>query len=186
MKRTYFDFRFIAGIIIFIVFPLGCPSVLTYGMIVDWYNLSVVEIVLLFPIILSGLAFWYLFGDKLMPTLTVKEDKVIWRCLLFIPVKMRLEDCRYVGLADFSDHNRGPLAGAGITYIYLSNKPLSSKYQHKIDSIRCKKGFIKFAYSDELCKHLSKVLPEMQGRIMGGHYSMMTRKYSAPPKRKKK
>ena len=98
---------------------------------------------------------------------------------------MDIEDCLYVGLADFADHNRGPLSGAGISYIYLSKTPLPKKYQHKIDSIRCKKGFIKFAYSDKLCKHLSEVLPEKQARIMGGYYSMMTRTYSTPKKRKK-
>ena len=188
MRKTYFDFRFIPGIIFFVVFngiSVTIPTIWLYQFFTNTLEASVLDSIGAWLMLPCGPFLWYLLGDKLMPTLTVKQGKVIWRCLLFLPVKMKVEDCLYVGLADFAEHNRGPLSGAGISYIYLSKTPLPKKYQHKIDSIRCKKGFIKFAYSDNLCKHLSEVLPEKQARIMGGYYSMMTRTYSTPKKRKK-
>ena len=91
MKKTYIDFRILVGIVCFGVFVIATPAVFSYYFWLEWIEDPVMNtgwVALIFVILLSNLI-WFLLGDKLLPFLTVKEDKVIWRCFLFPTVKMK-------------------------------------------------------------------------------------------------
>lgn len=186
MRKTYLDYRFLGGIMIFGMFVIAGPWLSIYLVSPEWNTFDIPTKITFILMIFCSLFLWYMFGNKLMPFLTVKKDEIVWWCPLYLPVKMKIEDCRYVGIADFAENNRGPFSGALISYIYLSDKPLSPEYLHKIDTVRCKKGFIKFAYDPALCKYLGEILPGQQGQIMRGYYSYMQATYFNPPARPNK
>ena len=67
------------------------------------------------------------------------------------------------------NHGRGD----EFQYIYVSLYPLPQKYKGKAATIRSCQGQITFAYSDELCQHLIKILPENKSGLLISFYNRM-------------
>ena len=132
-------------------------------------------------------------GYYLLSWLSINTKEVVWKSPFHQTVRLQIEKCNYVGIADFAQHNRGlpVVRGDEISYIYLSTEPLPSKYCHRIDATKCKHGFIKFAYSDKLCQELISVLPEDKTKNLVSFYNRMQasdriNKLKQKKKRKKK
>ena len=121
---------------------------------------------------------------RLIAILTVKNNCIIWRCPFRKPIKMSVKDCEYVGLEDSSKYvcfryttqqavYTMMSRGDEMVYIYLSKTPFPQKYAHKAAAAPCKQGFIKFAYSDELCEELIKILPKCKTNGLVSFYNRM-------------
>ena len=115
------------------------------------------------------------FGKRMASLLIVKENTITWKCLLYRSARIKLEDCKYVGIADFADDDRGcPVSrGDEMSYIYLCKDPFPDKYRHKIDRTTCKNNFIFFCYSDRLCRTLIDLLPEEKTRALVSFYQSL-------------
>lgn len=113
-------------------------------------------------------------------TLVVDQEQIIFTGFLIRAIRMKIKDCKYVGLAAFSD---GILDGSvnHTTYnylntvhisIYFSVEPCPRKCKNRIDLFHCKKGFIKFRYTDKLCSHIMSVFPKSSTSELAGYYHM--------------
>ena len=98
-------------------------------------------------------------------TIEIHQDKIVWSCFLFKKISLNFYDCHYitvesaqgnVGRDMFSERERLYMHN----YICFSTEQIPDKYTYtnKISSFRCKKTFIRFAYSDELYFCLLAVL----------------------------
>ena len=179
-SKTFVEPRWVAAIFFGIVFFVGGIVMLSFGIFGFFLNeftiiifgLAVFIIVLsIFSILLYVL---YLL-PKTFSLLNVSSKKIVWLCPFYRSVKMKLPDCEYLGVEDMADHNIAMpvIRGDEIAYIYLSTQPLPEIYRHKIDTARCKKGFIKFAYSDKLCQELISILPEEKTGALVSFYNRM-------------
>lgn len=119
--------------------------------------------------------FFRYLGSRTLSWLKVTEDEIVWRSPFHFALKMRLNDCVYIGVDDMDDDNKViPIVrGDEVSYIYFSSEPFPNKYKHKINRLKCKKNFIKFAYSDKLCEHLIKVFPQDKINKLTGFYNLM-------------
>ena len=117
----------------------------------------------------------HLFYDPAFRRLYVYEKKVVLRGFLRKTITLTLEDCKYVGIEDYSLLNRGMpiLRGDEISYIYLSEEPYPQKYHGKITALKSKKGFIKFRYSDAVAEALLEILPDDKDYLIRGFYGKM-------------
>ena len=157
------------------------------------FSKNVIPYCIYFGIIISENWFILFISEKMLSWLNINTKEVVWRSPFHQTVRLQIEKCNYVGIADFAQHNRGlpVVRGDEISYIYLSTEPLPSKYCHRIDATKCKHGFIKFAYSDKLCQELISVLPEDKTKNLVSFYNRMQasdriNKLKQKKKRKKK
>ena len=141
---------------------------------------------------------------RILSTIAVKKNYIIWHCPFHKTVKILAEDCEYVGIVDSSESIRfrydvqyaayGMASrGDAMVYIYLSKIPFPQKYIHRAVEVHCKEGFIKFAYSDKLCLELLEVLPASKTSALRAFYNRMQavdrvnkRKHHNKKKRKSK
>ena len=123
----------------------------------------------------------YALFPKCLATLVIKNGELIWKCPTYKTVRLRIEDCVYIGIEDSSllvkpfHKELYGIFGRGdeLVYIYLSTEPFPEKYIHKASIAPCKKGFIKFAYSDRLCQDLVELIPQnKRGSLMSFYYHM--------------
>ena len=110
-----------------------------------------------------------------MACLTVTPSKITWRALFHFSVSLNIEDCMFIGVADMSKNNRGlpVVKGCEESFVYVSQAALPEKNRHTIDQVKCKKGFIRFAYSDKLCQALIAVLPKEKAKFLMSFYNYM-------------
>lgn len=158
---------------IFVVAIIVLPSVKEYIILI-----SIACVCLLCTI-------WFItILPRLVSTLIVKNNCIIWHCPFRKTIKMSVEDCEYVGLEDSSQYvyfrYRTQAAvydalsrGDEMVYIYFSKTPFPKKYTHKAAAAPCKEGFIKFAYSDKLCLELLEVLPAGKTSALRAFYNRM-------------
>ena len=113
--------------------------------------------------------------ERLASWLTIKEDAIVWHCLLYRSIKMNKDECIHVGIDDMNDHRGGVpiLRGDEYAFIYISTTPLPDKYHHKIDTAKCKKGFIRMPYSDKLAKAIVEWLPGERSNQVRAFYRRM-------------
>lgn len=130
-------------------------------------------------------------------SLTFLEDGVIWKCPFYKKVKMNYSECVYVGVENSYDSLKGNYRsilknhgrGDEFHYIYLSSQPFPNKYKNKAAAAKCNKEFIKFAYSDDLCKTLIEFLPASRVGSLISFYNRMQavdREKSAKKRKSKK
>lgn len=132
---------------------------------------------------------YHLIYDIGFRRLYVYEKKVVLRCFLRKTITLTIENCKYVGVDDYSLLNRVlPVSrGDEVSYIYLSEKPYPQKYRGKITALKSKKGFIKFRYSDTLAEALLEILPDNKDYMLKSFYGRMKANDSfAKAKNKKK
>ena len=95
------------------------------------------------------------FSEKCFATLHFSDDSVCWRAPLRRKCVISLLDCKFAGVENEDSHNGRPYP-----YIYISPAPYPIAYKNKINKLKCSNNFIKFWYSDELCKYLEEHLPK--------------------------
>ena len=181
--KHFYDYRIAAGIICVIVF--GVAGIVSIALPLELYinpnssNLTNIERIIYCSLCVFSFICAFILVEicsgAMVGWLTVKGNKIIWRCPLHITRTLRADECEYVGIDDFAGSNRGMpvIRGDEISYIYLSQEPLPEKYHHNISDARCKKGFIKFAYSDKLCQELIRVLPAEKTGYLIAFYNRM-------------
>ena len=121
---------------------------------------------------------------RLVSTLIVKNNCIIWHSPFRKTITMSFEDFEYVGLEDSSKeicfrYSTQEAAFAALArddfmvYIYFSKTPFPKKYIHRASAAPCKEGFIKFAYSEKLCLNLLEVLPAGKTSALRAFYLHM-------------
>ena len=114
-------------------------------------------------------------GERFTSKITFYEDRVVWRCIGFLPVVMKYDEMEYAGIESFDDYDRGigDYGDEWTAYIYMSVKPYPEEYRGKIIKLRTKKGFIKFKYTDAVAEALMDRLPAQKvERVRGFYYKM--------------
>jgi len=113
--------------------------------------------------------------DRAFGKLYIYNNEIILKCPFRRTKTVEIEDCNYVGIEDFSLINRvfPVIRGDEISFIYLSTKPYPEQYKGKITQLKSKKGFIKFAYTDEIAEALFDVLPAQRCYRIKGFYGQM-------------
>ena len=113
------------------------------------------------------------FGERSLSKLIFYEERIVWRCFGFVPVKLKYKDIKYVGIATNDDsvsQNSIDFRGDGTAYIYMSIEPYPEKYRRKVTKLRTKKGFIKFKYTDGVAEALMDRLPSQKVEKVSGFY----------------
>ena len=138
---------------------------------------TIIAILAFIAIGIGGIACanYHLIYDIGFRRLYVYEKKVVLRCFLRKTITLTIEDCKYIGVDDYSLLNRVlPVSrGDEVSYIYLSEKPYPQKYRGKITALKSKKGFIKFRYSDTLAEALLEILPDNKDYMLKSFYGRM-------------
>ena len=109
----------------------------------------------------ANYANWY---DRAFGRLLVYNDRIVLKRFLRKRITLKIEECQYVGIEDYSLLNKGMpvIRGDEISFIYLSTKPYPQKYSGKITCVKNKRGFIKMHFSTKLAEALLEVLPRSQ------------------------
>ncbi|MBO5966935.1 MAG: hypothetical protein J6S14_00380 [Clostridia bacterium] len=199
--KFFYDIRVLAGVFCFIVWTAGSVlgGYLFVYFIKTWDEMIAQDGIILAygnlacAVFAFGASLWLniFCAVRMLPILRITDKKITWWAPFHRAVSIDIKDCKYVGVADFEEHNRG-LPELLTAYIYVSVFPLPSKYRHKIDMAKCKKGFIKFCYYESLCETLIEVLSEDQSRILSSFYErsraieVLARKEKHKKKRKAK
>lgn len=186
MKTKHiFNNLFPLGLICLILF--GGGTLVIAGCAVAFLILSEVEeanlpwfVLALYGILGIAMTYWAIRGtrviiERLASWLTIKEDAIVWHCPLYRSIKMNKDECIHIGIDDMNDHRGGVpiLRGDEYAFIYISTTPLPDKYHHKIDTAKCKKGFIRMPYSDKLAKALVEWLPKEKSNQVRAFYCKM-------------
>ncbi len=204
MKTKHiFNKLFPLGVIWLIIFTVGTLAV-TDGSVVGFIICAVVEeanlpwYIYVFVVIIGVVVTWWVIRgsrdilERLASWLTIKEDAIVWHCPLYRSIKMNKDECIHIGIDDMNDHRGGVpiLRGDEYAFIYISTTPLPDKYHHKIDTAKCKKGFIRMPYSDKLAKALVEWLPkEKSNQVRAFHCKMQANSqilYQAKKQQRKK
>lgn len=116
--------------------------------------------------------------------LRVDQEKIVFSGFLIIPIKLDVAECQYIGIDGFSD-GIVERNGNHITFNYVNSKhiilyfsvaPYPDEFKGKADLLRCKKGFIKFRYTDELCEQIISLFPRNKTTQLMGYYNMRQHK----------
>ena len=106
----------------------------------------------------------YVFvAPEVLGILHVYEDgKIVWKMPFFKCVTINVNEQVQVTVA--RGQGRQIMANEiellrYCQYICFSTNSIPTKYRNKINSLRCKKDFIRFPYTDQLCLTLIKTLP---------------------------
>lgn len=122
------------------------------------------------------------YGEQTASMLMVSKNKIVWKNLTKKNVKLRIDECKYVGINDCTQLPKVSYApsssfflrrGDELSLIYISDHPMPREYYHKLSADKCKDGFICFVYSDKLCNALIKVLPEEKTAVLKAFYERM-------------
>lgn len=174
---------FFAVLLVGLFFGLAFTIYLIFSQ--DGYILtSYIAFTIIFLGYLASIIWFITILPRLVSTITVKNNYIIWHCPFRKTIKISVEDCEYVGLEDSSQYvyfrYRTQEAmytmlsrGDEMVYIYLSKTPFPKKYIHKAAAAPCKEGFIKFAYSDALCQELIEFLPKDKTSALVAFYNRM-------------
>ena len=171
-----------AGIIIFIT----CFATAFFALLPSWLENAVSAELVWGSLVIVGLALLgYIAFFRALPQyaaiLTISGDHIIWRCPFYKTIELDSTMCKYVmvenSYSQFKGFQKELLLNHGrgdeFQYIYVSLYPLPQKYKGKAATIRSRQGQIAFAYSDELCQHLIKILPENKSGLLISFYNRM-------------
>lgn len=190
-SKHFFDWKFPAWLILAIIFAL--PTMIVIIINIVFFTVPILlrerpvsEGILPFVMILavSIVEIWVLrvLGVQLASMLVVSKDKIVWKNPGARNVKLRIDECKYVGISDCTEirsvsyaapHSLFLRRGDELSLIYISDHPMPREYYHKLSAEKCKDGFICFVYSDKLCKALIEVLPEEKTAVLKAFYERM-------------
>ena len=136
-----------------------------------------------------------LLWQRCFGKLVLTKDCISFHCFPFPPQTLNVNNCRYIGIADFRKHYRVEKLGKKDLFlnptcvtIYFSAEPYPYEYDGLVDELKCKPGFIKFLYSDRLAETVMQRWPTKSGEVARFHTarSFQTSQYATDQKRKKK
>ncbi len=139
-------------------------------------------VVIILALSICGIWMLRVLGVQMASMLVVSKDKVVWKNPGARNVKLRIDECKYVGISDCTEirsvsfaapHSLFLRRGDELSLIYISDHPMPREYYHKLSAEKCKDGFICFVYSDKLCKALIEVLPEEKTAVLKAFYERM-------------
>ncbi len=139
-------------------------------------------VVIILATSIGGIWMLRVLGVQMASMLVVSKDKIVWKNPGARSVKLRIDECKYVGMSDCIELPRASRAppvsiflrrGDELSLIYISDHPMPIEYYHKLSADKCKDGFICFVYSDKLCKALIEVLPEEKTAVLKAFYERM-------------
>ena len=104
---------------------------------------------------------WWLMGflwQQIWGKLILDENKIIWRCMFCPKVEIEYADIKLVAVRNFGNRNvvHVDIYKTGFQFILITTKTLPTL---PIDKVKCKRGVIKWAKSDAVCKALLEVVP---------------------------
>ncbi len=189
--KRFFDWKFPAWLILAII--LALPTMIVIIINIVFFTVPILlqerpisEGILPFIVILAMSIgnIWVLrvLGVQMASMLVVSKDKIVWRNPGAKSVKLRIDECKYVGISDCTEirsvsyaapHSLFLRRGDELSLIYISDHPMPIEYYHKLSGDKCKDGFICFVYSDKLCKALIEVLPEEKTAVLKAFYERM-------------
>ena len=190
-RKRFFDWKFPAWLILAIIFTL--PTIIVIVLNIVYFTVPILlrerpvsEGLLPFVIVIAmsigGIWMLRALGVQLASMLVVSKDKIVWKNPGARSVKLRIDECKYVGISDCTEirsvsyaapHSLFLRRGDELSLIYISDHPMPTEYYHKLSAEKCKDGFICFVYSDKLCKTLIEVLPEEKTAILKAFYDRM-------------
>ncbi len=190
-SKRFFDWRFPAWLILAII--LALPTMIVIIINIVFFTVPILlrerpisEGILPFIVMLAMSIgeIWVLrvLGVQLASMLVVSKDKIVWKNPGARSVKLRVDECQYVGISDCTEiksvsyaapHSLFLRRGDELSLIYISDHPMPIEYYHKLSGDKSKDGFICFVYSDKLCKALIEVLPEEKTAVLKAFYDRM-------------
>ena len=147
---------------------------------------DIIPIVLVcFMLPLLGLIFFRKTLPEIAGKLIVSNSRIVWKCFLYKTVALNIDECSCVGVKIFATSYKGYIKniqneygrGDEFAYIYISKFAISDNCFSTIGSTPCKNGFIKFLYSDSLCKELMNILPKSKVTYLASFYNQMQISY---------
>lgn len=107
--------------------------------------------------VLVHIGFW----EKCFATVIVTDGDIRWKCPFRKTRILPMEKCRFSGVESEESYN-----GLPYLHIYVSCEPYPQKFKNRINRLKCSDRFIKFWYSEELCRVLERTLPvESRGSL---------------------
>lgn len=106
-------------------------------------------------LLVGGCLIMNVFWEKMFASLEVGNGAVTWRCPFRKKQVISLCECVYSGVELEESHN-----GLPYPFLYVARKPYPTEYRNRINKVKTKDGFIKFWYSEDLCKCLERKLPK--------------------------
>ena len=154
--------RYIARPLFFALFGVGTWSVVFFfivmmfkeGDTLSWGTVVLGVFCIAFLIAVTLFIYMALW-DKLLASLTVSSDCIVWKSPLKKTRRIMMDEVRYVGIEYEDSYNGLPYA-----YIYVSAAPYPKEYAHKINKLRCKDDFLIFRFTTELKVCLIATIPK--------------------------
>ena len=175
-------FLLIEIILFFVTLPSPCLLVyFIYTQIrgIDPVSIGMFIVACLSLLIMTIVGAWVwtykLWFPRAFGRLLVYENKVVYKCLFCKTRVLKLEECEYIGIEDYSGLNPGlpSVRGDEIAFIYISKNPYPQKYAGKITLLKNTNDFIKFSYTDALAKALIDILPAEKDNLLRSFYAKM-------------
>lgn len=143
-------------------------SIFLFGMLSEYVSIEIkTEFLLisgaflLFGICLIQYAFW----EKCFSYLIIRENFVVWKCPLRKSISVSCVNCYEIGL-EYEDayvKNIYP-------YIYFVSFPYSKENSKYYGKVKCKKGLIKFRYTNKLAKYVITNYPNKVSYSLSKYY----------------
>lgn len=103
----------------------------------------------------SWVLFYFALLEKLFATIKITNDMICWKCPLKKSYNIPISECIYSGVELEDSHN-----GLPYPFVFVSCYSYPLEYKSKINKLKCNDVFIKYWYSEQLCKYLEKSLPK--------------------------
>ena len=143
----------------------GCGLVFLYYLFKDSFNkgfnwVFCVGVVFIEAFLVVGV---YINRDAFIvqpwAKLIIYDDQIVWRCIFYRPVVLRIDEIRYTAIREFNKAEGGgvpDLYGVGRLFVILSKDPIPST---KLIKLYSGNGLIKFKYTEAVANRLKEVLP---------------------------
>ena len=182
---------FVIAICVFILLMLpvmAAPSIIFFS------DMPLAASFILFVGVPLGFASIYWFSRAYLSTLTVYDDRVVWKSLFCRAITLKFSECNFVGIADMKAllPIYAKLVYKGeysedFYYVYLSSKPFPSGYEHKASYVKCNNEIIVFVCRKALLENLIDVLPtEKKGQLISFNNRIEEERRQKDRKKRKK
>ena len=114
---------------------------------------------------------------QFLPSLTITDDRIIWKCLPSKKVELKFSDCELVTIVDLRWNyiHEEYFNPDFLSYVCFSDKPLPRDQIKKLaKKSKCsRKGFIAFEFSTKMAESLFEVMPaHLTGEIRSFYFQI--------------
>lgn len=187
-KKTFRESLFLVfgGRIVCILLLITVPYIL-FGPSIDHSGMNSGESIFAYMsmLVLEIMGIWVLkalLWQRCFGKLVLKDDMICYRCFPLRPKTIHIQDCNYIGIADFRKHYREENLSKNDLYIntvcvaiFFSTEPYPQEFDGLVDQLQSRKGFIKFAYTDELAEAIISRWPHKAKEISGFYHIRKSR-----------